>query len=153
MKKLLFALALGALAVSVVNAGWCGTRNNCRRSCAPRTSCAPRSCAPRACAPRRAVCVEPQAPDCYKTIEVPVTITEKRCIKVPAVKTVTPQADVEIRECVAPTEVKIPLPQEYRIEYRANPDKITYEKQPDIVSYHCPSDCDTGRPNCPLVCN
>lgn len=152
MKKLLLALAFGVLAIGSVTAFGGRWNNNCngcpqksRRACPDRC---PKRC-PKRC-PRRKACptaCPERKPRCFKTIKVPVTIEEERCIEVDAIKTLHPQPDIEERIPQAPTMVKIPLPQQYRVECRPNPDKVVFHKQEPLVSWHCPSDC-KSEPTC-----
>ena len=129
MKKLLFAAVAGLLTMGVLQAG-CGWRN--RRNCCPTRR--------RTCAPRRVSC-EPTPPRCCKTIQVPKTIMVDKVIEVPARKIVIPQPDVVEHICQDPICIKIPVTT-YRYEYKPVPDKVVHHKQPDVIRYECPADCD-----------
>jgi len=129
MNKLLLAIVAGLLTVGAVDAG-----------CHKRRCGQPK----RACATRAARC-EPTPPKCYKCIEVPVTVMEKRRIEVPANRIEIAQPDKCIKTPQPAKEIRVPLPQQYRIEYECVPDVVTYEKCAPLVRYECPADCQVRR--------
>ncbi len=141
MKRLLLTVAV-LMSPMLVEAnryryGSCKT-SSCRTSCAP-TACAPYAGSSAACAVE-----EPCPPRCTKTIMVPQTIQVPKVIEVPARKIVMPQPDVIERIPCPPVEVRTPqppIPQPDCISYRCVPDRIVHHKQPDIIRYECPTDC------------
>ena len=125
MKRILFASVAVLLSMGAVEARW-------GRSC--NTGCQPKACAP----------CEPVAPICCKTIMVPQTIQVPKVIEVPARRIEMPQPDICIRTPRPPVRIEIPcppIPQPNRVEYRCQPDCITYQKCAPIIRYECPEDC------------
>jgi hypothetical protein len=139
MNKLLLAALAGLVTTGIMearmyrNGGNCGTN---RSYCASKSE---RSCA-KPCAKKCGPSIKP--PVCCKTIQVPRTVMDTKVIEVPAEEVRTPNPDRIIRHPQPCEEVRIPLPQCYRTEYRDVPDEIEYVKVPDTISYRCPADCD-----------
>ncbi len=79
-----------------------------------------------------------------KTIEVPKTVMELKEIEVEPEMVRTPNPDRIVRHPQPCEEVKIPLPQQYRIEQRHVPDVVEVIKVPDTISYRCPADCNVA---------
>lgn len=143
MNKLLLAALAGLLTTGIAEArlfrnggNCCPTRSNCASKC--ERSCA-KPCA-KPCAKTCGPSIKP--PVCCKTIQVPRTVMDNKVIEVPAEEVRTPNPDRMIRHPQPCEEVRIPLPQCYRTEYKSVPDEIEYIKVPDTISYRCPADCD-----------
>lgn len=144
MNKLFLAAIAGLLSVGAMDA----FRHNGGRCCPTRTA---RSCARTSCAPACAAELVP--PRCTKMIEVPKTVMELKEIEVEPEMVRTPNADRIVRHPQPCEEVKIPLPQQYRIEQRHVPDVVEVIKVPDTISYRCPADSTTCGSRSVSCCN